>query len=301
MGAFIMLLTEILTSIKSEVDIVHGTFEQYARAERRLSEQLGRAAVVTDLTTDTINHFLIWLKSEHRVTNTTTRNYRSAIIRIWNFASDRYGHDACIPRRLRSPKKEPVIVRAWTLPELHILMQAAEDMPGQLRCGVPASLFMLAWIWVGYETGYRPGDIREIKWGSVDLEKRTITIVQHKTGRIHTSLFSERSAELLRKLQAFGEQNVFPLDKTGVTRWEGILFRRAEKLGFKKFAGQGIGTLRKSHATQIYQQSGIAASAESLGHVSGVAVARNHYVDARQRTGHIPRAPGDEGSHQRRA
>jgi len=287
-----MRLSDLLTKLCAEVVIERITSEQYSRAERRLSEHLGRDATIDDLQTDTINSYLVWLKSQYDISNTTLRNYRSAIIRVWNYASDRYDHTPCVPRRIRSPKKDAVVVRAWTLPELRILMQAAEHLPGSLKCGIPAKVFMSAWIWVGYETGFRPGDLRELKWQSIDFASKKITICQHKTSKVHTSIFSQDSHDWLKKLQKYNEKNVFPLCKWGVRRWEGFLYERAEKLGFSRISGQGIGTLRKSHATQVDAERGIAAAAESLGHVSGVAIARNHYVDAREKTGFLPRGPG---------
>lgn len=60
--------------------------------------------------------------------------------------------------------------------------------------------------------------------------------------------------------------------------------------------GQGIGTLRKCHATQVNSVHGIAAAAESLGHTSGITIARNHYVDAREKTGFLPRGPSSAES-----
>lgn len=286
-----MLMRNLLQSLSCESVIEPVTRKQYERAVERFSLHLGRSATIADLTTDQVNTYLVWLKSNYKIGNTTLRNYRSSIIRLWNFASDRYDHPPCIPRRLRTPKKDPVIVRAWSLPELQILMEAAETLPGRLKCGIPARIFMLAWIWVGYETGFRPSDLRLLKWDLIDFDRKTITIIQHKTGRIHTSIFGPKSEELLKKLQEFNKDRVFPLAKWGVVRWERFLFIRASHAGFRRYKGQGIGTLRKCHATEVFHVSGIAAAAESLGHVSGITTARNHYVDSRYQRGYLPPDP----------
>jgi len=287
-----MRLSDLLEQLCNEIVMERVTSQQYSRAARRLTKHLGRDATISDLTTETINAYLVWLQREHKVSNTTLRNYRSSIIRMWNYASDRYDYPVCIPRRIRAPRKDTVIVRAWPLPSLAQLMAAAETLPGTLRCGIPARVFMATWVWVGYETGFRPGDMRELKWADIDMAAKRITIAQHKTKKVHTAVFGDVSLEWLKKMQEYGQEDVFPLHKTGVTRWEGFLYARAEKLGFNRQKGQGIGTLRKCHATQVDAERGIAAAAESLGHVSGVTVARNHYVDAREKTGSLPRSPG---------
>lgn len=287
-----MLLVNLLDRLCSEVVIEGVTAEQYYRAARRLGLHLGRSAVIADLTTETINAYLVWLKTEFDVSNTTLRNYRSSIIRIWNYASDRYDHPVCIPRRLRAPRKDAVIVRSWPLGNLVQLMKAAETLPGTLRCGIPASTFMSAWIWVGYDTGLRPGDMRELTWPDIELSAQKITICQRKTKKVHTAVFGTDSLAWLERLREYKQPLVFPLNKWGVTRWEGFLYARAEKLGFTRLRGQGIGTLRKCHATQIDAVHGIAAAAESLGHVSGITTARNHYVDAQRKTGILPAKPG---------
>lgn len=213
------------------------------------------------------------------------------MIRIWNYATDRYGYAQCIPRRIRRQRSPEKIVKAWSLNDLSALLSASREMPGTLRCGIPANVFMTAWIWVGYETGIRPGDLRELRWENVDLANRTILIVQHKTRKVHAASFGEDAAAWLQRLQAFGNELVFPLCKWGVRRWEGFLYARAARFGFSRLKGQGIGTLRKSHATQIYLLHGLAAAADSLGHRGSTRTAGAHYVDSRQQRGLVPPRP----------
>ncbi len=287
-----MQLMKALETLRLEFPLEKVTSDQYALALKRLEAFLGREATALDLTMETINAFLIDMPGKYEVGNTTVRNHRSAIIRLW-----RYCHDTlevapdCPTRRIRRPKVDKAVVRAWTLPELDQLLSSAEDLPGQLKCGVPARVFMTAWLWLGYETGLRPSDLRELTWRAVDFEQRTVAFVQHKTGGAHTAMF-DQALPSLQELQLFGFDRVFPLCKWGVGRWESILYARAAKLfGFTRLKGMGIGTLRKTHATEIYRQHGIAASAESLGHRSGSRTAMDHYVDARAIRRPLPPSP----------
>jgi integrase len=103
------------------------------------------------------------------------------------------------------------------------------------------------------------------------------------------------SESLLVRLERIKEPSrtlVFPLSKSGIRRLELILFKTAESLGFRRIRGQGLGTLRKSHATEIYKRDGESAAAESLGHVGGTRTVRQHYIDARSiKAGRLPPEP----------
>ncbi len=126
--------------------------------------------------------------------------------------------------------------------------------------------------------------------GSPHLNK---TITQHKTGVPHTAPLSEESVKATNLLRKAGEKKVFFLSKGGTRRLEISLFTLAKDLGFSRRNGQGLGSLRKLHATQVYLQAGELAAAESLGHIGGVRTARRSYIDSRAiKLGRLPPRPG---------
>ena len=57
-----------------------------------------------------------------------------------------------------------------------------------------------ALILVAFHTGLRVGNLMSLRWGDVDLERRTITVLKTKNGRPQVSALSARAAEALRKL-----------------------------------------------------------------------------------------------------
>jgi integrase len=57
-----------------------------------------------------------------------------------------------------------------------------------------------ALILVAFHTGLRVGNLMTLRWGDVDLERRTITVLKTKNGRPQVSALSARAAEALRKL-----------------------------------------------------------------------------------------------------
>lgn len=50
------------------------------------------------------------------------------------------------------------------------------------------------------ETGGRRGEIRERRWSDVDLDTRTVTVMETKTDRPRQLFFSEETAELMRRI-----------------------------------------------------------------------------------------------------
>ena len=284
-----MLLSQAVESVAMECDLERSTINQYKRAVSRFSAWLDHPATSEDLAVPKLNGFIHDI--QQRTSGTTARNYRVSITRIWNHLVETEGLPGYDVRRLRKPKLLPRPVAAWSTDQLALLLKAASGMLGKLRCGIPVSDFLTAWLWIAFDTGIRPSDIRLLTWASVDFNASVITLVQHKTGNSHSGMLSPECLAAISKIN-FGQTHVFPLKKGGVRRLELNLFREAEKLGFTRLKGQGLGTLRKTHATEIYNSDGLNAAAESLGHVGGTRTARASYVDQRAvKQGRLPRRP----------
>lgn len=288
-----MLLQSALDQMIAEHDLEPVTTAQYQRGVTRFSKFLVRPAKCDDLTLANVNAWLAWLKDTYAHGPISVRNHRSAMCRVWRYCVDPLGvAEDFQAHRIRQPKLPDRRVQAWSLDEIATLLDAAEELPGTLSNGMLAKDFLRAWIWLGYETGFRPGDIRELNWQDVDFDQQTVTLIQHKTGNMHTALFGEETKAALTTLKEYGEAKVFPLGKSGVVRWQRLLFKQAATKRFAKQDRQGLGTLRRCHATEVYRQHGVAAAAASLGHVGGTRTVMHHYIDSRSiRSGMLPPAP----------
>lgn len=135
---------------------------------------------------------------------------------------------------------------------------------------------MDAWVRVGYETAFRPGDLWRIRWTDVDGPE--IAISQNKTGDPHTAILSTLAVEAIERLKPSGAPTVFILTKGGMRRWELKLFDAAAEHGFIRRRGQSSGTLRKTSATEVARVDGMEAAAIHLGHRSGAKVTRDSYI-----------------------
>jgi len=285
-----MLLSQVLERIVLEHDLQPCTIKQYQMVVSRFSAWLGKKGELTDLTMDNINGFLLSLQD--KFTARTIRNYRVSMTRVWNYASETEGIPAYNPKRLRRQKIIHKPVLSWTPKQVTLLLKGTQDLLGKLNCGIKQSDLMQAWVLVGFDTGLRPIDLRLLRWTDIDFEFGTISITQHKTRRTHTALLSEDSKKALRAIQSPERELVFPIKKGGCRRLEVLLFEAAKRFGFQRVRGQGIGTLRKSHATEIYKKEGEVAAAESLGYVGGVRTVRTSYIDHREvRQGRLPPSP----------
>ena len=284
----VMIVKELLNRLSVEVELEACTLAQYGRALEKFGGHLGREIEIDDLQVDRVNEFLAFLKTKG-LTGTTVRNYRVSLTRLWNFAVSDGLCQPFDPKKLRTPKIDRRPVRAWSLAQVITLMTVAAKIEGKLKIGISRADFLLAWILVGYDTGLRPVDLRLLLWNDVDLEQGRIIITQHKTRQPHTAILSENSIHSLLKIEKPARPRVFPMGKGGMRKLELLLFAAASQIGFRRSRGQGLGTLRKTHATAIYEAEGEHAAAESLGHVGGTRTVRASYIDSRSiRSGRLP-------------
>lgn len=275
-----MLLTDLLSQLVAERAISSITVAQYRRAVSRFSEFLCRPATIADLNYQQVNGYLMWLETIGQ-SPCSVRNHRIGIICLWNYAVwPAELLPQFVTRRIRNPKIPRKPVSAWSVETVTQLLRVASAVPGRLRCGLPASLLLQLLVRLGTETGLRPSDLRLLRWDAINLTKRTIQVTQHKTGDAITVEISTETASLLRQARKYHHELVVPIQKSGIRKWEAKLYALASTIGFIRRPGQGLGTLRKTHATEVYRTHGIAAASESLGHRSGTRIAKDHYIDS---------------------
>lgn len=258
----------------SERPLCTGTQNQYRRSVKCFSNYLARPAIRCDLQEQIVNRWLTTI--ENTMKPETVRGRKAGITAIWNWLADRGCLPGYNPNRLRKVRRSISVPRAWTADNVRLLLKAAKSVPGNLQTGLNASDFLSAWIWLAYETGLRPGDIRHLK--KSDLQGNILTIIQHKTGRPHSCRISPEAAAALFPLMKSPGEYLFGIRRSTMRRWELMLFREAGRIGFVRCPGQGLGTLRKTHATELCRISDAGTAALSLGHVSGCTIAIRHYI-----------------------
>ena len=285
-----MRLATVVDQIAMECDLAKSTIGQYRKAASRFSEWLGKPAEADDLTREQLNCFIVNLQQV--VQNTTAGNYRRALCRLWNYLTAVEDKPAYEIKRLRRPRNEERPVVAWSMSDVISLLQSCEQLTGRLRIGVAPKDYFTAWIWVAFDTGLRPSCMFELEWTQIDWHRKSIPLTQHKTRKPHCVFLSDESIAALKSIQLPSRKTVFPLSWGGMRRYTSKIFAEAAVGGFHRLEGQNLGTLRKTHATEVYVDLGEAAAAESLGQVSGTRIVKKHYIDHRAtRKYSIPRRP----------
>jgi integrase len=269
-----MLLKTDLEFLISQRPISKDTANQYRKAIDCFSDFLGRPAKRTDLSEPLINRWLTSLPST--LAPDTVRIRKAGVLVLWNWLASLERVKPYNVRLIRTVKKPTILPASWTIPQVRILLQAATRIPDRLQCGITARELLTAWILVGYETGMRPGDIMLLK--PVNVDGNVIRIIQHKTGYVHCSRITNHTRAALETLAGYKRPYLFGLAKSTRRTWEKRLFDVAETLGFTRTYRQGLGTLRKTHATEICRTSDASAAAFSLGHVGGSQIAIRHYI-----------------------
>jgi len=119
------------------------------------------------------------------------------------------------------------------------------------------------------ETGARRGEIRERRWADIDLDARTVEVLDTKTGRPRMLFFSAETAELMKRI--WPKRNAADLVFEGRAKGRPINFRR---LWGELTAAIGrpdlhLHDLRHHRAAELLKSgTTIAVAAQVLGHSS---------------------------------
>ncbi len=246
---------------RNRANWTHQIDRQYRYAVAKLERYLGRLARVTDLNDATISGLLADLATDHAPRSVA--NCRAYILALWRFANRRgivpVGPD--IPQ-IPIPDNEP---NAFTAEEVSRLLAAAAARPDGL-----------AWqcrIRIAYETGERIGAIRALTVGDVDFESGLIYAraeIRKRRSRGMTHHPTATTVELLRQLA--GDRpagaRLFP----DLPTWQ--IYREFDQIAAAAKLPRGrrwkFHALRRSFASYVARESGIAAAQEALDHASMV-------------------------------
>lgn len=238
-----------------DVPIADSTRYQYERSIRDFVEFHGRDVLLSKLTPDLLNRWIIGRTG--KLAAVTLKNRRASILAVWRHA-DRL-EMAPPPVRIRRVAVARRIPVAWTPAELSALVRACEQMG-------PKGPYLSCLLRVGFECGLRRSDLLSLTADDFNDEGIAV-IVQRKTGRGHVVRISAETLEELRTIVSL--------------RWTlnmRTLYYHLRVLCH--LAGVRRGTfqqLRRSAATQVELQQPGGAS-RFLGHSSGALAAR-YYID----------------------
>lgn len=131
------------------------------------------------------------------VSSNTVRHERSMILSIWRWAYDESIVDTA-PRGIMRVKSVRKPTRAWTTTQCRLLVEGTRNRKGRLRSGVSLSLFLRAWILLGYEAGARRGDLFSLR--AEHLDGDSLRWTQSKTGDPIAKVLSPACVEAVKTM-----------------------------------------------------------------------------------------------------
>lgn len=164
---------------------------EYRSNIRRVAKACGQVS------NEAVNSYL--RGRQDKVATITLRNERGHLLTLWKFGYQ-VGVLDDMPRGILSVKIRRPPTKAWTPEQIRSLLAAAEDHRGVfMRSGADRAAFLRAWIFLGYETGARLGDVMSFRENH--LRGDAIAWTQSKTGdpltRVLTKPCRDACAEML--------------------------------------------------------------------------------------------------------
>jgi integrase len=136
------------------------------------------AGLCGSVTNEAVNAYL--RSRQGSVATVTLRNERGHLLTLWKFGYQTGVLDD-MPRGILTVRMSRPPTRAWTPAQIRTLLDAAEGHRNvTMRSGASRAAFLRAWIFLGYETGARLGDV--MSFSECHLRGDSIAWTQSKTG-----------------------------------------------------------------------------------------------------------------------
>ncbi|MFO0791933.1 MAG: tyrosine-type recombinase/integrase [Pirellulales bacterium] len=237
--------------------------------------------MIESLTSSLIANFLQHLWEGGKPPVSINNKYRAPLLAVANHALQTLGLDRAIRvKKLREIRNPP---RAWTVEEMKRLLAAAQRFrPGNYYGTLRCDQFWTALIRVSYETGLRRAALFAIQQNNVDLESGWLTVDGNTQKALKGQCFklSDDTISALASIWAphrellFSGVSLRTIDKhfDSLIDAAGVRYTRR---GMNKFHA-----IRRTAATQICAQKGIAAASSFLSHSDSQVTLR--YIDPTQ-------------------
>ena len=264
-------------------DSSHETVMMYRKPLDEFSRWLACDATFANLTDDSIEQFLAWLKASGRLGNPTINKYRAELLAVWNHAW-RKGKVSAPVRdvgRLREVERVP---EAWSTDQVQQILDAARSVSGTIGA-VPARVWWPAIVLTLYDTGLRIDALmratsidlnRDSRWLTVRAETQKQKADQ--VFRLHPETMT--AIALVDAAVSPHRDRLFPTNLQSPRNHLGDCYRQILlNAGLSAGRRDLFHKMRRTSATAVTRSLGIDAAQKHLGH-SSVSVTRR-YIDPR--------------------
>ncbi|MBU2511695.1 tyrosine-type recombinase/integrase [bacterium] len=147
-----------------------------------------------------IDRFRNNLLKKKKLSPQTVKNTLELLRRVINYGSKK----DLIPSyniRFEMPSTDNMVNEVLSNDQIKSLLSVLDRNPFDIE----------AWLLkVMLYTGRRTGEICELEWSDIDLERQTFTLKDTKTGKTEYLPFSERVMEILKTIPRFHQKYIFP-------------------------------------------------------------------------------------------
>ncbi|WP_166827340.1 phage integrase SAM-like domain-containing protein [Thalassoroseus pseudoceratinae] len=249
------------------------------KSTERMQTSLNQLAVFhgaevrfTNLSDDLLERFALWLHGQGKSPATANISLRN-ILAVWRFAWKKRKVDE-LPRdveMLPTPKRLP---QCWTIEEFGQLLEAADNCKGSIE-GIPANRWWRALLLTLYDTGLRLTATLHLKPANVDLVTGWLRVPADHQKQKAEQLFRlhGETVTALAAVVNFTSESLFPvpwqLSTRMAQRWccrelRGLLESAALPHGQRDLFHK----IRRTSASYLAREQGIAAATHHLGHSS---------------------------------
>lgn len=274
------MLRSYVVSYACAHDLSPGTEDAYMHAVASLERFAGRGLGLQDLSAELLNGWISsLLKADYA--RITIRNQSCAILTLWRAAHED-GVAEPIERGIRKVRVPRPIPEAWTQENVLAMLEAAPKLPGvHKRLKVPWCRLARAWILVGYYSGLRGCDLRQVPIRCL-LGERPFVVRQSKTDNPVVIRLPADAVAAVQDTLPPERERFLPMHRSSLGDKVRQLLKLAGLPGSPKW-------LRRTGATmvEIHTPGGAMAF---LGHRTP-GLAMRHYVDQRQLVASRPCPP----------
>ena len=225
-----MLVLDFFTTVYEPLRLISASEHcryQYGRNIKLLSEVIGRAAALADLTDDNLARVVAVLLKRGRSPATANKTF-SQLRALWELAAKR-GLVGTYPTMRKIPEYKRVPV-AWNRQQLAALFSALRTTQGRIA-GLRASEWWLALHCLLWNTGLRIGTALKLRWSDVDWQAGEVIAraeIQKQRADQRFRLHPDTMAILTLIRRQEGE--IFPWPQSRASLWDAYdrILRRAD-------------------------------------------------------------------------
>lgn len=250
-----------------------GQGKQIEIAMRRLSKQLAHAVMLVDLSDEMIREHQAWMLDDG-YSPKTVNGACASLLAVWRFAYQlRMVSELPRVSRIREYRRLPV---AWKMDEFERLLEATKTRRGMYGL-VPANQWWRALLLVVYDTAIRCRAVLGIERSHLDIETGWLLVpAENMKARVEQRFrLSEQTLEAIRLIWLPSRRMLFPHKNRN---WFHQNYGRLlEAAGLPRTSRDQLHKIRRTTASIVAKEEGIAAAVRLLGH-STETVTKN-YID----------------------